>query len=142
MLLPSFSMSVQSPLPIVAAAAVNMLIGSLWFSPKMFGTPWMQLVGLTPDKMKTMKLTPAMAMSIMAVISLIVAGVIEWYLRYRTSDTFLEGAQAVFWVWIIVALLHASALMFEGKSKKLMLIYAAHEFASIHAMAGVIAALR
>lgn len=36
-------------LPILAAALVPMIVGSVWFHPRAFGTVWMSLKHITPD---------------------------------------------------------------------------------------------
>ncbi len=36
-------------LPILAAALVPMLVGSVWYRPGVFGTTWMNLKHITPD---------------------------------------------------------------------------------------------
>jgi len=39
-------------LPAVLGAIAATAIGMLWYSPKGFGTSWMALIGMTPEKMK------------------------------------------------------------------------------------------
>src|SRR5436853_3778265 len=39
-------------LPIVGAMLVPLLVGFIWYNPKVFGTAWMQAAGMTEDKMK------------------------------------------------------------------------------------------
>ena len=39
-------------LPIAAGAIVPMILGFIWYHPKVFGTAWMKAVGLTEEDMK------------------------------------------------------------------------------------------
>jgi len=39
-------------LTIALAALIPMLVGFIWYHPKIFGTAWMNLAGLTEEKMK------------------------------------------------------------------------------------------
>jgi Protein of unknown function (DUF1761) len=38
---------------LLAAALVPMVMGFIWYNPKVFGTAWMNLAGLTEEKMKS-----------------------------------------------------------------------------------------
>jgi hypothetical protein len=40
---------VLNVLPIFAAAIVSVMIGYVWFHPKLFGSVWMQHIHLTPE---------------------------------------------------------------------------------------------
>ena len=48
-------------LAIVGAALVPLIVGMIWYSPKVFGNTWMQVNGFTPEGMKD----PNSAVSIM-----------------------------------------------------------------------------
>ena len=37
---------------VLAAAAINMIVGAIWYSPYVFGKQWMKLTGVTPQSMK------------------------------------------------------------------------------------------
>jgi hypothetical protein len=37
---------------VLVAAAVNFLLGGLWYSPVLFARPWMQAVGMTDEDVK------------------------------------------------------------------------------------------
>ncbi|WP_299130053.1 DUF1761 domain-containing protein [uncultured Winogradskyella sp.] len=40
-------------LAIVVSAIVPLIIGSIWYNPKVLGTPWMKASGMTEEKIKT-----------------------------------------------------------------------------------------
>lgn len=46
-------MELINPYAIVAAALSTMVIGSIWYNPKVFGTAWMQASGMSEAQLKT-----------------------------------------------------------------------------------------
>ena len=44
-----------SVIAVLGAAAASMIVGSLWYSPILFGSEWQRLIGFTPDKMAEVK---------------------------------------------------------------------------------------
>ena len=38
---------------IIVAALIPMIIGFIWYHPKVFGNTWMQVAGMTEEKVKT-----------------------------------------------------------------------------------------
>lgn len=45
-------MELFNPLAIIAAAVAALLVGAVWYNPKVFGTVWMRESGMTEEKMK------------------------------------------------------------------------------------------
>jgi hypothetical protein len=41
-----------NPLAIIAAAVAALVVGAVWYNPKVFGTVWMREAGMTEEKMK------------------------------------------------------------------------------------------
>ena len=46
-------------LAILVSALIPLIIGAIWYHPKVFGTAWMHATGITEDKIKSM--SPAKA---------------------------------------------------------------------------------
>lgn len=82
---------------VLAAAIVNMLVGYIWYMPKVFGNAWMQLVGMTEEKAKQ---GSAKALSGMFVVALISNYVLAHFVDYAQASTFVEGMQVGFWAWL------------------------------------------
>ena len=59
-------------LAVIVGAVIAYALGALWYSPKMFGTRWMEGVGLTKDSMGS----PTMPMIAQAVGTFLLAWVI------------------------------------------------------------------
>ncbi len=41
-----------NPIAILVAAVAALVVGAIWYNPKVFGTAWMQASGMTEEKMK------------------------------------------------------------------------------------------
>ena len=122
---------------VLAAVVANMVIGMVWYSPMVFGTHWMTLVGLTEKKMKDN--SPAKAMSICLLLAVVIAIVLSSFLQRTTADTFVEGATQAFWVWLLVACVLVTHGMFQGQRPKLLFITVSHELVNFLIMGGILA---
>ena len=107
---------------ILAATVLNMVLGSLWYGP-LFGKKWMKAMGMDPMAMTPEKKKMGQkAMMWMAVLALISAYVLAHFVDYTMSKTWMEGAQAGFWLWLGFQF----PLLMQGKlfeNKKMELIY-------------------
>ncbi len=102
---------------VILSAIAAMILGSLWYSPVMFGKTWMNLINKTEDELKTAN-TPKTY--VVAFISeLIMAFVLFHIMIYSNAESFFEGALAGFWMWIgFVATTSIINFMFEGRKLK------------------------
>lgn len=125
---------------VLAAVAANMVIGMLWYSPRLFGGQWMKLASLSEKKIQDNN--PARAMSVCLLLAAVIATVLSAYLGRSTADTFTEGAEQAFWLWTIVGSVMVIHGMFLGYKAKLMLIMVSHELVNFLVMGGIIAVLR
>jgi len=119
-----------------------MAIGSLWFGP-LFGKMWMGLIGLTPEGMKSMKMTVAGAMFGGAVTSFLMAYVLAHVYTFASAYTGMVGVTggltAAFWCWLGFAVpLTAGGFLWEGKSWKLWVLTAAYWLVTMLAMGAII----
>ena len=124
-------------LAVLVAAVASMVLGSLWYSPLMFGKLWMQLSGINmkeaPPKSKMMKLYGALFVS-----TLVMVYVLAHMVDYAQATTAMEGAQAGFWIWLgFVATVSLGSVLWENKPVKLYLLNNAFQLVSMMLM-GVI----
>ncbi len=115
-------------LGIVLSIVASMVIGGLWYSPLLFGPLWMREIGLTEEKMRNSRTTPMQAMSFAIALGIVFAllmNVLFTWIGVRTigQGALLGGACAVTF-YAVPVLIHG---VFEDASKKVWLIYAAHE---------------
>lgn len=114
---------------LLAATAVNMVVGSIWYGP-LFAKTWQKLVGLTDkDLEKADKVTPMVAMVILAFIQAFVLLHFVTYAGYFYPDYsdvtvgLITGAWS--WVGFILPAI-AGAYMFAQRRKKLLAIDATY----------------
>lgn len=115
-------------LGIVLSLVASIAVGSLWYSPFLFGNVWMREVGLTEEKMKQSSVTPAQAIGFAVALGLVFAVFVNLLFTWIGVRTVAQGALlgvACCVTFFCVPLLVHS--VFEDRSKKAWLIYVAHE---------------
>lgn len=128
---------------VLGAAVFSMVLGMAWYSPKVFGTEWMRLLGMTPAdideaKKKGMGRTYAMAF----VGSIVSAYVLSYFNVLSDALTFAEGAWTGFLVWFgFIAPVMMGGVLWEGRSVKLYAINAGHYLVSYPLIGGLLAML-
>lgn len=74
-------------LALFAAALIPMVLGFIWYHPKLFGNTWMQASGMTEEKMKSGNM--ALIFGLSFVFSLILAWIMN---LIAIHDNFIAGA--------------------------------------------------
>ena len=126
---------------VLGAAALNMVIGSLWYGP-LFGKQWMAAMGWTPERMKDpeQKKKGQKAMMWMVLTSLITAYVLTLFVYNLSAATWGEGAMLGFWLWLGFQItLVLEGMIFEGKKKELVFINGGYHLAALCAMGALLA---
>lgn len=129
-------------LAVVLAALSTMVVGSLWYSPKGFGTLWQKLskakMNEKPTGSEMLKLYGG------AVLASTLTAYILAHVAYMSSSVlgsdFLQSAlSTAFWLWLgftaARVYVHDS---FEGRPPKLTLITVSHELVTFMVMALII----
>jgi hypothetical protein len=115
-------------LGVILSAVASIVIGGAWYSPFLFGPMWMRETGLTEERMKNMRTTPAQAVSLAIVLGLLFAllmNVLFTWIGVRTvAQGALLAAACSLTFYVVPLLIHA---VFEDSSKKVWVIYASHE---------------
>ncbi len=110
-------------LAVIAAALVNMVIGSVWYSPALFAKQWVKLTG---RKMEDMKGSGS-GYTIAAVGALVQSWILAHFLHYAGATTVSKGAMIGFWLWVgFVAVTMGVNTVFAGRRKKLWAIDAGY----------------
>ncbi|MEM9548524.1 MAG: DUF1761 domain-containing protein [Bacteroidota bacterium] len=126
---------------IIAGALSVMILGAIWFNPKVLGKPWMEGAGLSEEE--------ANKMDPMALVGgLIMALIISWATsRYATHteegmSQFVHGLyHGVMPALLFIAPVLISKGLFEKKSITWILIGAAYWVLAITLMGGIVYAL-
>lgn len=132
-------------LAVLLAAVAAMAIGGLWYG-LLFGKSWMNMMGYTPESMRAMKLSPAAAMGIQAVLALLMMYVLAHGIIFGIAFTGIGGIEGgvmgAFWYWLgFVVPLTAAPFLFENKTWKLWAFNAAYYFVTLMVGGAIIGAL-
>lgn len=129
-------------LAVLVAGISAMVLGSIWYSPMLFGAVWMKESGVSKQQIDAAK-KKGMALSYILnfIAALVTAYVLAHFLYYTNAATVTAGLQTAFWIWLgfIVTVLLGSVL-WESKSCKYFLINVVYHLASLLAMSAILVA--
>ncbi len=125
-------------LAVVLATVAAMVVGSVWYAPKVFGNTWMKLAKIDP-KSGSM----AWAMGSALISSLVMAFVlahVSYLAHVFYNNSFLyDTLMTAFWVWLgFQVLRNFMHDQFNQRRKKESLIHAGNDLVTILAMGLVI----
>lgn len=126
-------------LAVVLATLSTMIVGSVWYSPAVFGVKWQRWAKLDPKNMASAKY----AIGITLVVSLISAYVLA-HVSYLSNaffgHSFLQDSlTTAFWVWLgFTAARIITHDAFENRRKKLTLLTISHELVTFMVMGLII----
>jgi hypothetical protein len=121
---------------VLAAAAINMVIGALWYSRQLFGNQWMKLTGRKLEEMGGGGTSYAVA----TIGALVQSYILAHFVAYAAADSFAEGLVTGFWLWLgFVAIVYAVHLVFEGRPWKLWQINTGYFLAVLLINGGLLA---
>ncbi len=130
-------------LAIIVAVIVSFITGWLWFSPILFGKMFMQLTGMTPEKLQAYKdsgKNPNAEYAMTMLGSVITAIVIAVLFNYADIDTPTKALSSMLLIWIgIVMPFGFNDVLFSNKPKKLWLLTGGHQLVQLLVMGYIIA---
>lgn len=124
---------------VLAAGVANVILGFIWYHPKVFGRPWMAMAGVTPEMMERGK----RKMPLMAFLGL-VSGIVMAYILNHFGIAWgvidaLGAAELAFWTWLgFVATVLLGSVLWEQKPFKYYLINAGYWLLALIVMAEII----
>jgi len=123
---------------ILVAAIVNFIVGAVWHGP-LFGKHWMKLAGITHEEMKRMPLTPAQAMLLGFVNTLLMTFVLSLFGNTWNPEGVTGAFTLAFWPWLgFVVPMLANSVLWEGKSWKLFGFNISYQLVSLFVTALVL----
>lgn len=121
---------------VVATAVINMVLGSVWYLPGVFGKAWEKA---TKAKMSGNN----SAYAAMAIGALLQAWVMVHFVRYAGATDFWKGMQAGFWLWLaFIGIVMMTTVLFEGRSWNVWRINAGYWLVLLVINGGLLAAWR
>ncbi|OWY24397.1 DUF1761 domain-containing protein [Sphingobacteriales bacterium UPWRP_1] len=130
-------------LAIFVAAVVPMVVGFIWYHPKVLGTVWMNAAELTEEKIKTANMPLIFGLAF--VMAIMVALFLSLYVNHGGPEfqTFKHGAfhGALAAVFLGIPVLATNAL-FDRRNTLYILINAGYWIVSFALMGGILCAWR
>ncbi len=127
-------------LVVFLAAIASMGIGFFWYSPMLFGTPWMKLMGHTPKSLDKAKKQMGMLYGLSFVATLVTGVILTMFIKTIPAMTLAEGMYLSFLVWLgFVAPVQLTEVLFGGKQWKLFLINTGYQLTTLLVMGGILA---
>lgn len=125
---------------VLVAALATMALGFLWYSPVLFGKPWMALMGKTDADMPEMKKKATKAYALSFIGALVMAYVLAHFVDYVGATTVSDGLQLGFWIWLgFAATIGYTDVLFGGKPFKLFLINTGYQLVELLLMGVILA---
>jgi hypothetical protein len=120
---------------VLVAAVSAFVIGGMWYSPILFGNPWMRETGLSDETLKKRSMGVVFGTSF--VLSLLIAGNLAAFLAGPPDLKWGAAAGALAGVgWVATGL--GITYLFEAKSLKLFLIDAGYHAVTFIVMGAII----
>jgi hypothetical protein len=108
---------------ILVCGIIYMAIGSLWYSPIMFGKYWGKVNGFDmtdKKKMEAMKGKAMTAMAVSFVMSMLMAFVLKHFITFAGAKDAFVGAIGGFWAWLgFVGTVQLTNIFYTQKPVKL-----------------------
>lgn len=124
---------------VLLAAVSSMVVGSVWYSMKVFGKTWVDLAKVQMGGGKP--LAPMLGMTfVLSLITAYILAHVTFLSNHFFGNSFLQDAMTTaFWMWLgFTACRIAVHDMFEGRRKKLTLLTVGHEFVTFMVMGLII----
>ena len=130
-------------LAVVLAMLSSMVVGSIWYSMKVFGAKWAKLAKVDMNKPGPSVWQP---IAITAVVSLITAYVlahVSYLSNHFFGHSFMQDTlSTAFWVWLgFIAARFITHDVFEGRPWKLTVLNCSNELVTLLVMALIIGSL-
>ncbi len=109
---------------VVVSAPAWVLVGSLWYSPLLFGRQWMELSGINPGTMAAVKM-PMWEVVAELAKGLVVGYGVAWLLGLSGIVDWKAALSLGIWVWIgFPVVILASSVMWQNVPLALAAIHA------------------
>ena len=122
------------------AAVASFAVGMAWYSPFLFGKPWMKLMGMTEKSLKKGQSEMGTWFELSFVLTVLPAGVLSWVLQVAPVWSVGDALVTAGYVWLgFIVPTQATDLIFNDKpfSHQLLVINASYQLASVLVMAMV-----
>lgn len=125
---------------VVLAAASTMVVGSIWYMPKVFGDTWAKLARVDMKKAQERGFAPMVIAILGALVTAYVLAHFTFLANeYFGNSFFMDALSVAFWGWLgFTAMRLVMHDAFEGRPSKLTFINTAHELVTFMVMGAII----
>jgi hypothetical protein len=125
---------------VIAVALLNMVIGMIWFSPMLFGSMWLKLIGKNKKEMAKMGKDASKAYPMAFFGVLLMSFCLAVFVQYAGAATLGDGALIGLLAWLgFVATTSMNSVLWEGESKELYLFNNAHVMLTLMVSGAILA---
>lgn len=127
-------------LAVLLATVSTMVVGSIWYTPKVFGNMWMKLAKIDRKKAEANGMKPILITIVVSLISAYVLAHVAYLAHSFFANSFLHDTLMTgFWLWLgFVAARIITHDAFEGRPAKLTVLNVVHELVTVMVMALII----
>lgn len=125
---------------VLLATLSTMVVGSVWYTPKVFGNTWMKLAKIDQKAMKKAGIYPIVVTLIVSLITAYVLAHVAFLSNQFFQNSFLQDSlTTAFWVWLgFTAARIITHDAFEVRPKELTAITVSHELVTFLVMGLII----
>ncbi len=124
---------------VLAATLSSMVVGSIWYTPKVFGTYWMRAAKVTPDGAGSAVVPILVTLVVSFVTALVLAGAIYLSWDFYGGSFLVNGLVTAIILWAgFTAARFITHDAFERRPVGLTLLNVAHEFVTLVLMGLII----
>lgn len=129
---------------VLLATLSTMIVGSVWYTPKVFGNTWMKLAGLKQKELEKNGIKPIVITVFVSLITAYVLAHVAFLSNQFFKHSFLQDSlTTAFWLWLgFTAARIITHDAFEGRPKKLTLLTIGHELITFMVMGLIIGLVR
>ncbi|RJQ34516.1 DUF1761 domain-containing protein [Candidatus Parcubacteria bacterium] len=126
-------------LPVFIAGLVSVVIGFVWYHPRLFGGAWMRMTGITPESVERGKKRMPLMVILALLASMLAAYVLNYFgIAWGVYDI-IGAFELGFWSWVgFVAPVMFGIVLWEQKPFALYLINALYWLVALIAMSIVL----
>ena len=139
----SYSFVGINPWAVLVSAIAAMAIGFLWYSPMLFATPWMRLMGMDPNdkaKIAEMRKSAGKMYGLSFVASIVSAVLLAKIIDISSINSVPYGMKIGFAVWLgFVTTVQLTGALFGKQPTKLYLINTGYQLVCYLAMGAILA---
>lgn len=123
---------------VLIATVINMVVGTLWYSPVLFGNVFTKALGKSDEELKAMKRGIAKMYIFALAGALISSYVLGLMITMTNARTIADVVQLSFWLWLgFVVTTGLLGVVFENRNKTLYMLQSGY-YLVVFILAGLV----